>query len=64
MYSSLELQNIRRLLGDFIYESVIMEANSDISVHTFNRLIYVIYNTCVFFEIGLEISVSLYVRAI
>jgi hypothetical protein len=34
---------------------VITEANSNVSLRTFNRLIYVINKSCVFFEIGLEI---------
>jgi hypothetical protein len=56
MYSGLDHQNIHTLLRDCVYECcVIIVANSDISVRTFNRLICVINKLCVFFEIGLEI---------
>jgi len=55
-YSRLDLQNFYALLTDCVYECcVIIEAKSDISLDTFNTLIYVINKLCVFFEIRLEI---------
>ena len=46
-------------------ECVNVEANSDISLGTFNRLIHLIYKLCVFFEIGLEIvSLLLFLKLV